>query len=361
MGGGFQDESCRHETGNGTRKIVEKGGLQPLFGYALHGTQGGHDQLVVGIGGGKEFLLMGRFADRGNVLADIGHIPTAAAATEGVGGSAHAQIGRAVPVAAVVARAAAWAAEVGNFVLLKPCLRGPLEQGLIVRQHHLLVGREQASLGHLAMQDGALLNGEGVCRKVADGQGRELLQVGLPAGEGLAGEAIDEVEADVAEACFGSGLHGLERLLGAVAAVEQVQVVVEEGLHPDAEAVEEMHPDESLKKGRREVLGVGLKGDLLQLREVETAGNGVHQLTQLVEGEERRSAATKVDGMQGMGLLGTAQLQLAAEGIDIGLLAARGDGRVESAVGALAVAEGYVQVEHGRDYWREVLSNWSAA
>ena len=97
----------------------------------------------------------------------------------------------------------------------------------------------------------------------------------------MGGEAIDEVDADVVEACGVGVGDGVEGLLGGVAAVEKPQHAVVEALDAYAQAVEEMQSGEGLQVVGREVLGVGLDGDLLHLRQVEAAAQAFHDARQL--------------------------------------------------------------------------------
>jgi hypothetical protein len=247
--------------------------------------------------------------------------------------------------------------------LLEAGLGSPTEEGMVVRKNGVLVGRDDTVLVHLALEHGAGLDGECIGGEMGDGERGELGEVVLPAVEGLVGKAVYEVDAEVVEAGIGSRKDGLTGLGGAVATVEQTEVVVGEGLEADAEAVEKMEIAKPAEVFGGEVLGVGFEGGFLKLGEVEAAGNGVDNLAELSEGEDGGGAAAEIDGAQGVRLFGTAQLGLTAEGVDVVLPAAGGDGGEESAVGACAMAEGDVEVEQGEGggYWREELRSWSAA
>ena len=92
----------------------------------------------------------------------VREIPAAFAAIEAVGAGAEAEVGRAVPIAAVVERLAARASEVADLILLETSLFELPAQGVILA-HHLVVGGEHHPTPlHLQGQGGAGLDGEGV-------------------------------------------------------------------------------------------------------------------------------------------------------------------------------------------------------
>ena len=85
-------------------------------GEAVGGAQGCHQQLVVSVSLREQFLVL--HTPR-SALRVHGAVPLAAAAVEAVRRGAEAEVRRAVPVAAVVARAVAGAGIVAHLVLLE--------------------------------------------------------------------------------------------------------------------------------------------------------------------------------------------------------------------------------------------------
>ena len=220
----------------------------------------------------------------------------------------------------------------------------------MILAHDLVVaGQRHPPLPHLRGERGAGLDGEGVGRHMRDAR-REVNGRGRKARQ-----AVDKVDGDVVEAGGDGVLDGVEGLAGRVAPVEEPQHAVVEALHADAQAVEEVQAGKTAQIVRRQVLGVGLDGGLLHVRHVEPPPQALHDAGQLGQRQQRRGAAAEVNGLYLMALLAAATLHLAKQAVNIkahGMPPGSGP-RVEGAVGALAVAERYVYVNHA--------SNWSAA
>ena len=76
---------------------------------------------------------------------------------------------------------------------------------------------------------------------------------------------------------------GIEGLLCRVSAVEEPQHAVVETLYAYAYAIKEAQPCKSLKVVGREVLWIGLDGQLLHLRQIEASAQPFHNACKMLD------------------------------------------------------------------------------
>ena len=95
------------------------------------------------------------------------------------------------------------------------------------------------------------------------------------------------------------------------------------------------------------MLGVGFEGCLFHRREVERVGESSDYCGELTDGEQGRSAASKIDG--GNPVTVTAGANLTAERLDIRVGHLPGGPGVESAIGAAVMAIWNMEVEDRRN------------
>ena len=262
------------------------------------------------------------------------------------------QIGGAVPIAAVVARAETRTAKIGYLILLITVTQCPFGQRLVAAKHRLLAGHRHTALSNLLFKHRAVFHREGIGRQMGDGQKGCLRQIVPPLGKALLRQTIDKVNADVVEPC-GMGIHHrLHSLACTVPAVEQMQVAVAKRLHPDAYAVEKTQCTKCLEIPGSKVFGIGLKCGLLHHRKVIIVMKCRHYTAQLCRAEQSGRSAAEINGAHRMFRLVATDGQFPAQRIDIRLLAACGHHRIESAIGAFAVTVGNVQVYHAIWHFR---------
>lgn len=142
-------------------------------------------------------------------------------------------------------------------------------------------------------------------------------------------------------------VHGLGGLSGRVAAVHQFQTVVVEGLDADRETVDAGPPD-SREVAGGQVIGVGLEGGLLGAAAVEELLGVPQQGADLLRRTERRGAAAEIACFDRFAAeVAAAGVEFAVHGLDEGVHLPQVGTFVEIAVGADALAEGYVEIDSG--------------
>ena len=125
---------------------------------------------------------------------------------------------------------------VGDLVLLEACgLELGSEEG-----SHLEAGLVVAR-GELAFLDEGVKAGAGFDAEVVGGDvlGTELqdfVDAVFPRREGLGGEAVHQVEAEVGDAGIAEEVDGLTDVGGVVATVEEAELAIDEGLDAEGEA-----------------------------------------------------------------------------------------------------------------------------
>ena len=177
---------------------------------------------------------------------------------------------------------------------------------------------------------------------------QHVVQGRLPLVEGLAGQAVDEIQGDVVEARLAGLLHGGDGLLVVVGPAQLLEHLVVVVLHAQAHAVEALGV-ELLQQGRGGRVGVGLEGHLRVGGHVEAALQLVENAHQGVRPEEGGRAAAEIHRIHGILRGPRAELpDVGGQGVHIQvgqlLLAAAAQG-IEIAVLAFAAAEGDVDVD----------------
>ena len=129
--------------------------------------------------------------------------------------------------------------EVGDFILFETCgIKLGAEESC-----HLEAGLVVA-WGELAFLDEGVEAGAGFDTEVVGGDvlGTELqdfVDAVFPGREGLGGEAVHQVEAEVGDAGVADEVDGLTDVGGVVATVEEAELAIDEGLDAEGEAGDE--------------------------------------------------------------------------------------------------------------------------
>ena len=158
------------------------------------------------------------------------------------------------------------------------------------------VGRRQPALFDPPAQGGSLLQGERVEGQVLRSQRRRPRQGVLPLGQGLAGQAVHQVEVHIVEAGAAAKFQGGGGFVGVVAAAQQGQQPVVHTLDADADPVDAGGAQLGALGGGK-VVGVALGGYFGIGAHPATAGDGVEDAGDGAFGQVRRSAAAKKDGV----------------------------------------------------------------
>ncbi len=160
-------------------------------------------------------------------------------------------------------------------------------------------------------------------------------------------DAEDQIGGDVFETRLAGFAQGVERLARRMAAVHQPQAVVVERLDADRDAVEARFAQRR-EVARIQIVGVGFEGGLLRAAAIEQLLGAPEQSAQRLRRAERGGAAAEVARADRFAAqVVAAGLQLAGEGCDQCVHAVQLDALVEVAVGADALAEGYVEIDSG--------------
>ena len=166
---------------------------------------------------------------------------------------------------------------------------------------------------------------------------------------------INKINADIMETGTMGILDSLEGLPGGVAAAYQSQNIVIQTLDTKADTIEQPKLLQTIKICRGKVLRVALDGNLLNLREVEIASQPVDNSGHLIKWQQRRCSSTEINSLYRMCLFFTTMFHLYQQSIYIVMHKSLRCNRIEGAVGALAVTERDMQVDHSR------ARSWSAA
>ena len=234
--------------------------------------------------------------------------------------------------------------KIRNFILPETGLFQKIHRPQIQVRLEVVV-REGFARLHPPGQGGVLLHLEAVAGQVLGLKGDGLGHGGLPALQGLAGEAVNEVQGDVFELGLSGGAHRLDRLLRRVGAAHGLQFPVLGGLHPDRQPVKA--PGAELGKHfQADAVRVGLQGDFRVPVQLIIFLHRRQQGQQAFFSEQAGGAAAEIHGIHravgGAGRL----LQVGQQGVLIGvhlLLPARQ--RVKITVRAFRAAEGNVQIK----------------
>ena len=318
---------------------------------APSGAKPGHDIFIVAGIGREYFLFVGATAvlHAGDVGFERSDVPLTAVCVEGVGGGTATQVGNALPIGGVVAGVVAGQAEVGNLVMQVSGLPEGVDQPGEEAQAEVFIHFMNLMGLPQAMQGSSFFIGQVIGREVFGMEAKGCLQVVLPVFFRLARQAVDEVDAEVAEAGVATSLHGfdglaggvpaVDGLAGGVPAVQQSQCGIVAGLYAPAEAVEgeaAQHADVVLGQ----VVGVGLQGDLRGILQAIHFLQGVENQGKVFFVQLGRCTPSEIDGIYpGGGQVVPAHLQLFAQGPDIASLQVFAGGGVEVAIDATCLAE----------------------
>ena len=285
-------------------------------------------------------------ADAVDIAAQIGHRAEALAAEIRGRRGAEAQILVQVPVFQIVPRGKARLGEIGNFIVLIAVVA----QDAAGREVHIRLPVIVRQIGAVAVvpQGRSLLDAQGVGREVVGLESQNVFDRFLPAGEGLVGQAIHQIDRHIGKADLARPLHRLPRLLIGVRAAELLEHLVVVGLDADGNAVE-ARAQEFFERLVRHAVGVGLERDLRVRVEAEAALDLVKDLLQILRAEETGRAAAEIDRIdhvlrrKAAGFLDMVgqRLQIVVGHMTV---AAAAEG-VEIAVFALALAEGDMHID----------------
>ncbi len=174
---------------------------------------------------------------------------------------------------------------VGDLILFETCgIKLGAEESC-----HLEAGLVVA-WGELAFLDEGVEAGAGFDAEVVGGdvlrtELQDFVDAVFPGREGLGGEAVHQVEAEVGDAGVADEVDGLADVGGVVAPVEEAELAIDEGLDAEGEAGDGGRGGSHgwLRRGREgpgavdEVFGVGFEGDFFAMGEVETGGEGAEE------------------------------------------------------------------------------------
>ena len=220
----------------------------------------------------------------------------------------------------------------------------------------LIVRRDEGRILQL-VHGRALLELEPVARDVLRAQSDRLGERVRPVAAGLAGQAVDEIEADVVKPGGAGIFHGHLHLVEAVAAADHFQDIIVGRLHADAQAVEAR-----LVQGAQVVQADAVRIDLdRHLRALEQAAGGLDGVEQLDEARRavkaRRAAAEihRVDVRRGDAP--GALFDVLEQGVLIVRHAVgRAGAGIKIAVAALARAKRDVDIDTETRFHRQLLT-----
>ena len=235
--------------------------------------------------------------------------------------------------------------EVADLVLRVAGALEELDGDAVLAHRAGTVDRRHQSAADARVQWRAGLDRELVAGDVRGTGLRDPLERAPPAGVAETGHGVDQVAVDRIEACGADLANRGDRPVGVVDPAEEAQGVGLEALHADADAVHpRVLPDPSALRG--DARGVRLHRELGSGRDGERAPDRGHQVGEQGGLDQRRSAATDEDGVEGQPAEAlTEAADLSAERLHV-LLGPGGarDAR-EIAVLALPLAERDVQVQ----------------
>ena len=192
----------------------------------------------------------------------------------------------------------------------------------------------------------AFLQRQRVERHVFRRQGGQPRNRVFPLGEALMGQAIHQIEVDVAETGGAGRLERLDGAVGSVAAAQELQQAVVEALYADAQPVHAL-PQQPAAGGGIQVAGVGFDGDLGPRADGEGVRGCVQNGGNVAVGQIRGGAAAEEHSAHGRAAQRLPpEPQLAghrlAEAAHLPLDALVG---VEVAIGAFGLAERHVHIQ----------------
>ncbi len=321
----------------------EEGGGVETLGEA----QAGHDALCEGAGGVGCFEIdHGRSGGVFEVFPEMGDVLPAVAGdvcgSRGPGG----EPGFLPPIGEVVSAFDTGEGVVADFV--SPVSR--VGEDVSGRAHHFGVGvvvdGGEITAGESGGHGGAGFVGQRVCGDVFDGEVECVVEVPFPVVERLAGDGVDEVDADSGDAGISGECDRAGDGLGVVPAAECFEVRGIEGLGADADAVDAGVGECAHEFGGRG-FGVALDGPFGPVGEVEDIGDMVEEASPEGDGQEGWGAAADKYRSQRAALgPGCDGLEVAGECVGEGIFPALVvDDAVEITVVAFVETEGDVDIE----------------
>ena len=263
-----------------------------------------------------------------------------------MGAGSDPQVPAVAPVLHVVAAAAPRGRPVGDLVVVVPGAAQQLPRQAVHVRSQVGIGVRDTAILHPSGQRGALLQRQGVQGEVSRQEAQDTLEGAPPLGQGLGGQPVHQVQVYVLQAGGDRETIRRHRLGGGVAAAQQGQQGVVQALNTDAQPVHP-RPLPALQRRARYVPRVGLESDLGNGRHVEGRGDALQHPCDLLRRdvgrgpapEEYRGHRRMVQGLSPETYLGGQRVQVGGHQHFDALV------RVEVAVGALGLAEGYVDVQ----------------
>jgi len=200
------------------------------------------------------------------VVVESGLVFPAPAAALGVeevaaGAGPGGEPGRLIPVGEVVGALVSGRGEVGDFVTVEPCVGAAFDGVFVHVGFEVVVGGGEVAAFEAGGHRSVGLVGEGVAGEVGGAEGQGGGEVGVPLGEGLAGDCEDEVDACAFDAGgLGEG-DSAGDACGVVPAFEGLEVAWVEGLSAHAESVDAAGAEDVEELGRGG-FGVALDAEL---------------------------------------------------------------------------------------------------
>ena len=297
-----------------TKKIRMQSGAEAGFNLVEVETvacaKGEHHRVVVALGEVEGLSLEGKIAlfYLFYIYMEVGDVPLATCDVVGMGGGSYAHIRRGVPVAAVMTGAAAWSCKVADFIMLISGIGETVDEVIVHAAGKLVVGFRHLALGEKAVEWGALLVGEAICREMLHVERQGCGDVGIPLVEGLVGETVDEVNADVVDAGCAQAIDSTADVGSAMAAAKETQARVVEGLRPHADTVDGQR-GEQRGEGGSDIVGIALDGNLRGMRAVDAG----EEALELVGWKSAWRAPSDIDSLPFGRAISGAQIHLSTE------------------------------------------------
>ena len=268
-------------------------------------------------------------------------------AVERMGCGTDAEVLHAVPVGRVVAGAEARQGEIRNLVVLEPRSGQRFVHEGVFRFAGGFVHRGELSAGGPPSEGRTGFDGQMVCRNVLHAQREGAVERAAQRVVPETRDAENQVDGDVFITFALRAPHGLDGLRSVVAAVHQLETRVVERLDADRQAVDARAAQRG-EVGGGEVVGIGFERGLLRRSAIEQRRGMVQQPRDGLRGAQRGGAAAEVAGAHRLAAqIFPPGVQFAVHGLQKRAHAAQVDAFVEVAVGADALAEGYVEIKSG--------------
>ena len=264
-----------------------------------------------------------------------------------MGCGADAEVLHAVPVGRVVAGAEAGQGEIRNLVVLEPRSGQRFVHEGVFRFAGGFVHRGELSAGGPPSEGRTGFDGQMVCRNVLHAQREGAVERAAQRVVPETRDAENQVDGDVFITFALCAPHGLDGLRSVVAAVHQLETRVVERLDADRQAVDARAAQRG-EVGGGEVVGIGFERGLLRRSAIEQRCGMVQQPRDGLRGAQRGGAAAEVAGAHRLAAqIFPPGVQFAVHGLQKRVHAPQVDAFVEVAVGADALAEGYVEIKSG--------------